>query len=269
MERTRQKLHSRRGASILLALVLTLVAAMVCAVILSAALTAAKRVRDDREAQQQMLSLTSAARYVKACMEDAKYENTKITPLEEITYYDEKTKDLIHTGEYQRIGPTVKGDPVLSPSPFSNLLAVFADIADEADNPNIISQGPYYIVVVPQNNTAMSPSILRFSLQIEGEGVDLDKIYNVPEFVDESAMYQVINAALFVVKDASDPTRIDPDRDGDNILAYANIKADSLLLKYGIVSEPHIYEEEEDKKNETWKFVNVDKLTFINPATAG
>ena len=60
MKRCAQKLHSRRGASILLALFLMLVAVMVSAVIVSAAITAANRVKDDTVQQQDALSLSSA-----------------------------------------------------------------------------------------------------------------------------------------------------------------------------------------------------------------
>lgn len=65
MERARQKLHSRSGASILLALLLFLVAAMVCAVIVSASFTAAKRVYDDKTGEQDYLTVSSAAKTLK------------------------------------------------------------------------------------------------------------------------------------------------------------------------------------------------------------
>lgn len=65
MERARQKLHSRSGATILLALLLFLVAAMVCAVIVSASFTTAKRVHDDKSEEQDYLTVSSAAKLLK------------------------------------------------------------------------------------------------------------------------------------------------------------------------------------------------------------
>ena len=64
MRQIRQKLHSRRGASLLFALLLFLVASMVSITILNAALTAAKRLKDDRAQEQEYLTLSSAARLV-------------------------------------------------------------------------------------------------------------------------------------------------------------------------------------------------------------
>ena len=64
MERIKQKLHSRRGASIILAMLLMMVAVMVSAVIISASYTAAKRVNDDSDRQQGLLTASSAARFV-------------------------------------------------------------------------------------------------------------------------------------------------------------------------------------------------------------
>ena len=92
MERIRQKLHSRRGVSILLALLLMLVAAMVSVVIVGASLTAAKRVNDDRAQEQAALSISSAAKvmveylndkntyeYVHSVYEDGSYDPPEIT----------------------------------------------------------------------------------------------------------------------------------------------------------------------------------------------
>ena len=65
MKRAKQKLHSRSGATILLALLLFLVAAMVCAVIVSASFTTAKRVHDDKSEEQDYLTVSSAAKLLK------------------------------------------------------------------------------------------------------------------------------------------------------------------------------------------------------------
>ena len=65
MERVREKLHSRTGASLLIALLFFLVAAMVSAVIISAAATATKTVKTRRDNQQAYLTCSSAAEYLR------------------------------------------------------------------------------------------------------------------------------------------------------------------------------------------------------------
>ena len=83
VERTQKKLHSRRGASILLALLLFLVASMVVSVILSASLTAVSRVNDDREREQEYLAVSSAAKFFAKALERASYRVTTTTQLDE------------------------------------------------------------------------------------------------------------------------------------------------------------------------------------------
>lgn len=65
MERVRQKLHSRTGASMLIALLFFLVAMSVGAVVLTAASTNAGRGRRNRQEQQNYLAVASAAELVK------------------------------------------------------------------------------------------------------------------------------------------------------------------------------------------------------------
>ena len=65
MEHVRQKLHSRIGASMLIALLFFLVAMTVGAVVLTAASTNAGRGRRNRQEQQNYLAVASAAELVK------------------------------------------------------------------------------------------------------------------------------------------------------------------------------------------------------------
>lgn len=65
MEHVRQKLHSRTGASMLIALLFFLVAMTVGAVVLTAASTNAGRGRRNRQEQQNYLAVASAAELVK------------------------------------------------------------------------------------------------------------------------------------------------------------------------------------------------------------
>ncbi len=69
MKRAAEKLHSRRGASLIYALLLFLVASMVSVLILNASTTAVQRLNDDREREQEYLLLSSAARLFKKALE--------------------------------------------------------------------------------------------------------------------------------------------------------------------------------------------------------
>ena len=81
-----KKLRNERGASILMALVLLLLASMVSAVILSAATSAARRIRNDREAQQDYLTVSSAAEMIRDSIQaDRYYRKVTVT-----TYQPEK-----------------------------------------------------------------------------------------------------------------------------------------------------------------------------------
>ena len=71
MRRVCEKLHSRRGASLLYALALLLVTATVSTVVLTSAVTANRRVHDDRQEEQNYLALSSAAKLIVKSLKDS------------------------------------------------------------------------------------------------------------------------------------------------------------------------------------------------------
>lgn len=73
MKKLREKLHSQRGASILLALLFLLVCMMVAASVLMAAVSNAGKIRSNYDEQQRYLALSSALRLVVDELEQAKY----------------------------------------------------------------------------------------------------------------------------------------------------------------------------------------------------
>ena len=88
-----KKLKNEQGVTILMALLLVLTAAVVSAVILSAALSAARRVNDDRTAQQNYLAVSSAAELVRDSIDQMQYTKTTIT-----TYkWDEATQGYVES----------------------------------------------------------------------------------------------------------------------------------------------------------------------------
>lgn len=76
MKRLRKKLHSERGASILLALLMLLVCMMVGASVLAAAASNAGKARSNRTEQQRYLNLTSAIQLVADEIAKATYKGT-------------------------------------------------------------------------------------------------------------------------------------------------------------------------------------------------
>ena len=70
------KLRDRRGASLLMALLLLLLATMVSVVILTAVSSAARHLSRDREAQQNYLTVSSAAELIRDSIAGDSYERT-------------------------------------------------------------------------------------------------------------------------------------------------------------------------------------------------
>ena len=71
-----KKLKNERGESILMALLLILLAMAVGAAILTAAVSAAHHMKSDREAQQNYLTVSSAAELIRDSIAGDKYERT-------------------------------------------------------------------------------------------------------------------------------------------------------------------------------------------------
>lgn len=78
-----KKITEQRGASILMALLLVLLASVVSAVILTAAVSAAKQLRTDRQAQQNYLTVSSAAELVRESIRADRYEQEVVTVVTE------------------------------------------------------------------------------------------------------------------------------------------------------------------------------------------
>ena len=170
MNRFRRKLHSRRGISILLALLLMLVAAMVSAVILSASVTAAKRVHDDRAQEQDFLSVSSGARFLLDTLSDADAS------------YRIVTTEFIDSHGYPVRAPqsaATSGDAAIS-----GLFAVAETRRTAA---------PYSVTVTPDGATAaLCPVALTFALERDAESSS----------VTESGRYDLYTVTNGVVRAA-------------------------------------------------------------------
>ena len=90
-----KKLKNNSGATILMALLLILLAMAVGAAILTAAVSAAHHMKSDREAQQNYLTVSSAAELIRDSIAGDKYERTMTE-----THTALKDEDGTATGEY-------------------------------------------------------------------------------------------------------------------------------------------------------------------------
>lgn len=147
MKRAIKKLHSRRGASILLALFLMLVATMICAVIISAAATAANRVHDDRGEEQDLLSITSAGKLVVAYLnEHNAYKTVKAT------------------GDYTEFSEIMAELHGNTSGFYDEGFSILKDLTDNsgADLTMTIS--------VPTDAGKMQPAVMQFKVTDEGDG---------------------------------------------------------------------------------------------------
>lgn len=81
----RKKLNSKRGVTLLLALLLFLICALVGSVVVSAAYTSAGRYVRNKDSQQSYLAVMSAARLIEECVTDMSYEAAYVKIVEEVT----------------------------------------------------------------------------------------------------------------------------------------------------------------------------------------
>ena len=200
MERLKQKLNSRRGASILLALLMMMVAVMISAVIISASVTAVNRVSDDKDQQQGVFSASSAARYFADALRNA--ECVKITEIKH-TFESKTTNDPITHEETTVIVETIypaeeNWTPVSedgSNGVINVMLKQFADRRGTEGN-------TYDCVISPPASTSMSPAIVHFSLHYEEDGFVLSSpvVYAVSSVEDRTKFTELMEDSEYKVK---------------------------------------------------------------------
>ena len=83
-----KKLKNERGESILMALLLLLLASVISALILTAATNAAHHLRNDRKAQQNYLTVSSAAELIR----DSILQESYTRVWEKVTTYEKDEK---------------------------------------------------------------------------------------------------------------------------------------------------------------------------------
>lgn len=118
MNQIKKKLHSNKGASIMLALALMLICVMVSSVIVAAAASGVARNKVETEKQQAYLAVTSAAQYI---AEDLKASASST----DFTFCGELAKDVRPCSKYKNYTQTevwvggVKKDAYEIPTPYA------------------------------------------------------------------------------------------------------------------------------------------------------
>ena len=92
-----KKVKNNSGATILMALLLILLATAVGAAVLTAAVSAARHLRSDREAQQNYLTVSSAAELIRDSINGQTYERT-LTAWRTTTYNKETGEEIVDEG---------------------------------------------------------------------------------------------------------------------------------------------------------------------------
>ncbi len=112
MKRVKEKLKSRRGASILLALLFLLVCVLVAMSVLMAAASNAGKIRSNREEQQKYFTLTSALNLIVDELEAAEYQGNYTVTVTEIPAEMDETQTppvLIRPAYNEYAGEQQKG----------------------------------------------------------------------------------------------------------------------------------------------------------------
>lgn len=166
-----KKLKNERGESILMALLLLLLASVISALILTAATNAAHHLRNDRKAQQNYLTVSSAAELIR----DSILQESYTRVWEKVTTYEKNDE-----GQYV----WQKEDTKLVPGQFTGIMRAWLAVGIE-DNEN---EGAKYASVTGYQDT------IKVDVPIKGE----DKLQTVQaEFtMDENTANITVKLSL-------------------------------------------------------------------------
>lgn len=104
-----KKVKNNSGATILMALLLILLATAVGAAVLTAAVCAARHLRSDREAQQNYLTVSSAAELIRDSINGQTYERTLTKRYKYVE--DKDDNGNVTGGSYVHVGTDIVHDP--------------------------------------------------------------------------------------------------------------------------------------------------------------
>lgn len=142
-----KKLKNERGESILMALLLLLLASVISALILTAATNAAHHLRNDRKAQQNYLTVSSAAEFIR----DSILQESYTRVWEKVTTYTKNDDAGIYVPKEEKT--------TLAPGKFTGIMKAWLAVGIE-DNKN---EGARYASVTGYQDT------IKVDVPIKGE----------------------------------------------------------------------------------------------------
>ncbi len=158
-----KKVKNNSGATILMALLLILLATAVGAAVLTAAVSAAHHLRSDREAQQNYLTVSSAAELIRDSINGQTYERTLT-----VTCEANRDKDGNVTG-YTVTRNLVKPDPAFTGPMGEWLSACIANSGDENYLYASLQECSDTITVTMDDTPDLKRVQAEFSAQANGE----------------------------------------------------------------------------------------------------
>ena len=202
-----KKLKNNSGATILMALLLILLAMAVGAAILTAAVSAAHHMKSDREAQQNYLTVSSAAELIRDSINGQTYERTLTVKREA-----NRDKDGNVTG-YTETRNLVKPDPAFTGPMGAWLSACIANSGDKTQLYASFQKCDDTITVTLDNAPDLKQVQAKFSAQADGKiQVELSLVQENGKTGDDCRMTLTMQGTL---------TQADPEyrSDGDD---YSN-----------------------------------------------
>ena len=184
MRDLRNKLKTRRGASILMAMVLFLVATSVSAVIVTAVLSSMKRISAERAQQQEYLTLQSAAHLLEQCMERSYCTVTTST------HYPDPAYEPGDGPMDRRLCEEV-----------AYIDTIYNDLADQ------FTSRPISVTVTPEDRegeTVMGPAVLTFTLTKTSEATNLYQVTGTLKLT-EGGTRQLLLSGQLICKTAYAP----------------------------------------------------------------
>lgn len=201
-----KKVKNNSGATILMALLLILLATAVGAAVLTAAVSAARHLRSDREAQQNYLTVSSAAELIRDSINGQTYERT-LTAWRKTTYNEETGEETVD------VGRTLKApDPAFNGPMGEWLSACIANSGDKNYLYASLQECSDTITVALKGTPDLKQVKAEFSAQANGElRVELSLVQEDGKTEDDCRMTLTMQGTLTT----DGPKELPTDKDYD------------------------------------------------------
>ena len=218
-----KKVKNNSGATILMALLLILLATAVGAAVLTAAVSAARHLRSDREAQQNYLTVSSAAELIRDSINGQTYERT-LTAWRTTTYNEETGEATVKEGR------TLNAPDPAFTGPMGAWLSACINSGDQNQLYASLQECSDTITVTMDGTPDLKQVQAKFSAQANGElRVELSLVQEDGKTEDDCRMTLTMQGTL--TPDGPEP----PPAEGVYTNIYkTTVKWGSPIIKKGI-----------------------------------